>query len=85
MRNPRAVGKWWLAHPAPALIVLAVVLAMGWAPSVIDLNMRGSDAWLAGWIMTGIGIFSAGLAVLLHAVPKWATSSARISWPALQP
>ncbi len=79
-RDPAAVRSWWMRQVLPLVISAAFVAFLGWAPLLFGLNMKPSDQWLAGWIMTGIGLLVCGF-MLLPAWMKWETAKQGVRFP----
>jgi Zn ribbon nucleic-acid-binding protein len=79
-RDPAAVWRWWLKYAALSAAMLGGLALAGWAPLLFGMNMRESDKWMAGWIVTGIAVITVVPMMLIDVLPKWWSIDSRIEW-----
>lgn len=79
-RSPGAVIGFLSSYAAIAVALVAVGVALGWAPTWFDIPMRPSDKAICTWLVPVIVAGSSVIVVGLQAMLRWSATDAQIEW-----
>ena len=80
------MARWWAWNALfPVMIFGAVMAALTFAPTYLDLGIDPREQRKLAWAMLGIGAFTLLLMMPLPVYMKWSSVSARVRWKATTP